>query len=270
MKTLSVDLGERSYPIHIGTGLLARAELITPHIRGRQVMIVTNETIAPLYLEAVQRLLVGYELATVVLPNLSEAHYREGSERFNETLRWAIQLSLLIAVPATFGLFLLAQPILATLFEYGAFSLLAFFVASWFAVKRKYDIFHAHNMPDTLVFCGLIHRLRGARIILDLHDLVPEVYIAKYDLKPDSWIVKVLCGVEAFCVGCADLAITTRGDVRRRRVSAPDARHRLQRLARGQPAGPRGCRREPRPGCSDDAQQYRAAASLGLGRRRSR
>jgi len=64
----------------------------------------------------------GIALATVVLPNLSEAHYREGSERFNETLRWAIQLSLLIAVPATFGLFLLAQPILATLFEYGAFS----------------------------------------------------------------------------------------------------------------------------------------------------
>jgi len=64
----------------------------------------------------------GIALATVVLPNLSEAHYRQGADRFNETLRWAIQLSLLIAIPATFGLFLLAQPILATLFEYGAFS----------------------------------------------------------------------------------------------------------------------------------------------------
>ncbi len=64
----------------------------------------------------------GIALATVVLPNLSEAHYKEGATHFNDTLRWAIQLSLLIAVPATFGLFLLAQPILATLFEYGAFS----------------------------------------------------------------------------------------------------------------------------------------------------
>jgi len=63
----------------------------------------------------------GIALATVVLPNLSEAHYKKGATHFNDTLRWAIQLSLLIAVPATFGLFLLAQPILATLFEYGAF-----------------------------------------------------------------------------------------------------------------------------------------------------
>jgi len=64
----------------------------------------------------------GIALATVVLPNLSQAHYREGDNSFNKTMHWAIQLSLLIAVPATFGLFLLAQPILATLFEYGAFS----------------------------------------------------------------------------------------------------------------------------------------------------
>jgi len=63
----------------------------------------------------------GIALATVVLPNLSEAHYRQGATHFNDTLRWAIQLSLLVAVPATLGLFLLAQPILATLFEYGAF-----------------------------------------------------------------------------------------------------------------------------------------------------
>ena len=64
----------------------------------------------------------GIALATVVLPNLSEAHYKKGASHFNDTLRWAVQLSLLIALPATLGLFLLAQPILSTLFEYGAFS----------------------------------------------------------------------------------------------------------------------------------------------------
>ena len=64
----------------------------------------------------------GIALATVVLPNLSEAHYKDGAEGFNKTLTWAIQLTLIIALPATFGLFLLAQPILATLFEYGAFA----------------------------------------------------------------------------------------------------------------------------------------------------
>ena len=64
----------------------------------------------------------GIALATVVLPNLSESHYQEGNTEFGNTLRWAIRLSLLIAVPATFGLFILAQPILATLFQYGAFT----------------------------------------------------------------------------------------------------------------------------------------------------
>jgi len=59
------------------------------------------------------------------------------------------------------------------------------------------------------VMCGLVHRLRGAKIILDLHDLVPEVYIAKYDMDMNSWLIRLLRGVEAFCVASADLAITT-------------------------------------------------------------
>ena len=63
----------------------------------------------------------GIALATVVLPNLSEAHYKEGANHFNQTLQWAIKLALLIAIPATIGLFLLSKPILATLFQYGAF-----------------------------------------------------------------------------------------------------------------------------------------------------
>lgn len=64
----------------------------------------------------------GIALATVVLPNLSQAHYRTGDDSFNQTLHWAIQLALVIALPATIGLFVLAQPILATLFQYGAFA----------------------------------------------------------------------------------------------------------------------------------------------------
>ena len=50
MKTLTVDLGSRSYPIHIGRHLLGVAELLTPHISGQQVLGVSNETVAPLYL----------------------------------------------------------------------------------------------------------------------------------------------------------------------------------------------------------------------------
>jgi 3-dehydroquinate synthase len=50
MQTLTVDLGDRSYPIHIGAGLLNQAELILPHLAQKRVMVVTNTTVAPLYL----------------------------------------------------------------------------------------------------------------------------------------------------------------------------------------------------------------------------
>ncbi|MDX1319530.1 MAG: 3-dehydroquinate synthase [Oceanospirillum sp.] len=70
MQTLNVDLGARSYPIHIGSGLISDASLITPHIRGRQVMIVSNTTVAPLYLEQLKATLADqYQVAEVILPD---------------------------------------------------------------------------------------------------------------------------------------------------------------------------------------------------------
>ena len=69
MRTLTVELGDRSYPIYIGQSLLENAELLTRHVDSRQVMIVTNETVAPLYLGRVQAALAGRELATVILPD---------------------------------------------------------------------------------------------------------------------------------------------------------------------------------------------------------
>lgn len=69
MQTLHVDLGERSYPIYIGAGLLARSDLLVPHIAGRQVAIVTNETVSPLYLEALEAALSGFNPTSIVLPD---------------------------------------------------------------------------------------------------------------------------------------------------------------------------------------------------------
>jgi len=69
MQTLHVDLGARSYPIYIGPGLLGRAELLQPHIPGRQVLVVSNETVAPLYLQRLLPGLDGLQVETVVLPD---------------------------------------------------------------------------------------------------------------------------------------------------------------------------------------------------------
>jgi len=69
MHTLTVDLGDRSYPIFIGADLIADSALYRPYIHGGQVMIVSNDTVAPLYLQRVEAALSGYRLASVVLPD---------------------------------------------------------------------------------------------------------------------------------------------------------------------------------------------------------
>jgi 3-dehydroquinate synthase len=74
MQTLTVGLAERSYPIHIGRGLLGRAELLLPHLPKKRCAIVTNTTVAPLYLAQVQGLLEanGVSVVPVILPDGEE------------------------------------------------------------------------------------------------------------------------------------------------------------------------------------------------------
>lgn len=69
MKTLQVALDERSYPIYIGRDLLTQKSLLTQHIHGKEVLVVTNETVAPLYLQAVLDLLQDHRVESVVLPD---------------------------------------------------------------------------------------------------------------------------------------------------------------------------------------------------------
>jgi 3-dehydroquinate synthase len=73
--TLQVALGDRSYPIHIGSGLIARADLYAPHVRGRRAAIVTNATVAPLHASGLEAALAtaGATCQRIVLPD-GEAH----------------------------------------------------------------------------------------------------------------------------------------------------------------------------------------------------
>lgn len=73
MQVLTVNLDDRSYPIYIGEQLLSQPELLSKHIRGRQVCVVTNETVAPLYLDPLCKLLGNYQVDSVILPD-GESH----------------------------------------------------------------------------------------------------------------------------------------------------------------------------------------------------
>lgn len=72
MQTLQVELGERSYPIFIGEQLLSNTVLLEPYIKGKQVVIVTNETVAPLYLSKLEASLSSfsvYQCHHIILPD---------------------------------------------------------------------------------------------------------------------------------------------------------------------------------------------------------
>ncbi|MCB5186011.1 3-dehydroquinate synthase [Methylobacillus gramineus] len=71
MQTLNVNLGDRSYLIHIGNNLLSQAELILPYLKRKQVAVVTNTTVAPLYLEKFSQPLrdAGVSVIPIILPD---------------------------------------------------------------------------------------------------------------------------------------------------------------------------------------------------------
>jgi putative peptidoglycan lipid II flippase len=66
--------------------------------------------------------ILGIGLATVILPNLAKHHALDDTKAFSSTLDWGLRLALLVGMPATIGLFVLAEPMLSTLFQYDEFT----------------------------------------------------------------------------------------------------------------------------------------------------
>jgi len=88
MQTLTVELGDRSYPIHVGSGLLKQAELILPHLGLKQVAVVTNTTVGPLYLDALRTALeaAGVRVLPIVLPDGEQYKTGETLNRIYDAL----------------------------------------------------------------------------------------------------------------------------------------------------------------------------------------
>ena len=69
METLTVQLNTRSYPIYIGEDILERDNLISQHIKSQRVVIISNETVAPLYLTPLKNALKAFECHEIILPD---------------------------------------------------------------------------------------------------------------------------------------------------------------------------------------------------------
>jgi glycosyltransferase involved in cell wall biosynthesis len=87
---------------------------------------------------------------------------------------------------------------LSYVFQYGSFILASFFILTTRLLRgRRYHLVHVHNMPDILVFSALMPRLFGAKVILDLHDPMPELMISIFGLKQESFSVQTAHAVGA-------------------------------------------------------------------------
>ncbi len=130
---------------------------------------------------------LGIAIATVILPTLSQQHARASTEQFNQTLNWALRLVALITIPACVGLFILAGPILASLFEYGKFSahdtyfsslsLMAYMLGlpALIVIKILAPGFYARQDTRTPVRIGIIAMV--CNMLLNIAFVVPLVFM---------------------------------------------------------------------------------------------
>jgi glycosyltransferase involved in cell wall biosynthesis len=71
-------------------------------------------------------------------------------------------------------------------------------------LKYRYDVVHVHSMPDFLVFSAWLMKIGKSRMLLDLHDLFPDLYVSKFDSQTNSLIFKFLCRIEKVSIAFAD------------------------------------------------------------------
>ncbi|HEY6945930.1 MAG TPA: glycosyltransferase family 4 protein [Candidatus Acidoferrum sp.] len=93
-------------------------------------------------------------------------------------------------------------------FRYAAFIIYSSVVFALRTLAHRYDLVYVHNMPDILVASALIPKLLGARVVLDLHDPMPELMTTIFRAKPEGGSVQLLKRLEKWSIARADLVIT--------------------------------------------------------------
>lgn len=102
--------------------------------------------------------------------------------------------------------------------------ILRFMLAATLAITRRhfarpYQIVHVHSVPDFLVFAAVIAKLLGARVILDIHDILPEFYASKFGITRESFLFKLLVFIERISIAFSDHVIIANGIWKERLLS---------------------------------------------------
>jgi glycosyltransferase involved in cell wall biosynthesis len=93
-------------------------------------------------------------------------------------------------------------------YQYSAFILISAIIFAWRAFTRRYALIYVHNMPDILVLSSLIPKALGAKVILDLHDPMPELMTTIFKLDKDSASVRLMGRIEKWSIARSNAVIT--------------------------------------------------------------
>jgi glycosyltransferase involved in cell wall biosynthesis len=100
------------------------------------------------------------------------------------------------------------------IFEYVAFLFYSFYKLNLIDIKDKIDVVHVSTLPDFLVFCALIQKLKGCKIILDMHEIAPEFFMSKFGVGKRNLIVRLLLFLEKISLRFADEVITINDSIK--------------------------------------------------------
>lgn len=95
-----------------------------------------------------------------------------------------------------------------TLIEYSFFTFFSAILISYLGIRYGFKIIHVHTLPDSLIFAAVFNKLFGAKLILDLHEIFPELFIARKPGLENSFWVKILKFNEKISIKFADVLIT--------------------------------------------------------------
>jgi len=93
-------------------------------------------------------------------------------------------------------------------FQYAAFLLISLVLLAFRSVRGRYHLVHVHNMPDILVFAAVVPKVFGSKVILDLHDPMPELMTTIFGLAPESFGVRLLKNFERWSIRFAHAVLT--------------------------------------------------------------
>jgi len=89
-----------------------------------------------------------------------------------------------------------------------------FLKTSFLFLKQRYGIIHVHNMPDLLVFCTVIPKIFGAKVILDIHDPMPNTFASKFRSGERGFFYRILLWQELLSARYSDRVVTVHDPVR--------------------------------------------------------